>query len=59
MRAYGSLSHDTVNHRGENYAPSSKVADLSAAHRRATRRTFNHKTRRTLAADLRREVKDD
>ena len=56
MRPYGSLSPDAVNTRGENYAPSSKTADLDSAHRRTTRRIFNHKTRRALAADLRREM---
>ena len=58
MRPYGSLSPDAVNTRGENYAPASKDADMSAAHRRATRRIYNHKTRRAFAADLRRAVAD-
>ncbi len=56
MRPYGSLSPDAVNTRGENYAPASKDADLDSAHRRTTRRIYNHKTRRALAADLRREM---
>ena len=58
MRPYGSLSPDAVNTCGENYAPSSKEADMSAAHRHTTRRIYNHKTRRALAADLRRAVAD-
>ena len=58
MRPYGSLSPDAVNTRGENCAPASKDADMGAAHRRTTRRIFNHKTRRALAADLRRAVAD-
>jgi len=45
-----------VNTRGENYAPASKDADLDSAHRRTTRRIYNHKTRRAFAADLRREM---
>lgn len=58
MRPYGSMSPDAVNARGENYAPSSKDAGMNAAHRHTTRRIFNHKTRRALAADLRRTVAD-
>ena len=58
MRPYGSLSPDAVNTRGENYAPPSKDADMNARHRRTTRRIYNHKTRRALAADLRRAVAD-
>ena len=45
-----------MNTRGENYAPASKDADLDSAHRRTTRRIYNHKTRRAFAADLRREM---
>ena len=56
MRPYGSLTPDAVNTRSENYAPSSKEADLNSRHRHTTRRIFNHKTRRALAADLRREM---
>ena len=36
MRPYGFLSPDAVNIRGENYAPSSKTADLDFAHRHTT-----------------------
>lgn len=59
MRPYGSLSPDPVDpERGCPFAPPSREADLNSRHRRTTRRIYNHKTRRALAADLRRTVAD-
>ena len=57
MRPYGSMNNDPATlPMGWNYAPTTKDADLSPGHRRITRRIYNHKTRRALNADLRREM---
>ena len=56
MRPYGSMNDTPVTTSFWNYAPPSKEADLSPGHRRITRRIYNHKTRRALNADLRREM---
>ena len=49
MRAYGSLTPDAVNTRSENYAPSSKEADLDSRHRHTTRRALARLHRRAGA----------
>ena len=56
MRPYGSMNNDPVTVLFFIYAPPTKEADLNSYHRRTTRRIYNHKTRRALNADLRREM---
>ena len=56
MRPYGSMNDDPIIVLFFNYAPPTKEASCSSKHRRTTRRIYNHKTRRALNADLRREM---
>ena len=56
MRAYGSIGDNSVVIHRDNLAPSSKDGKLSSDHRHTTRRIYNHKARRALNANLRREM---